>query len=74
MTAGADGSGTAEPDARAAILAALAHHGLHPSAAEIDALVAGFPAARSGVARLYTLPGVRYEVPATVFDPRVRDA
>lgn len=62
-----------EIDARAAVLAALAHAGLDPSEDEIDALVAGFPAARQGVARLYTLPGVRQESPAIVFDARATD-
>ncbi len=58
-------------DDRTAVLTLLQLHGLTPSATEIDAMVAGFPAARAAVAALYTVPGVRYEEPAVTFDPRV---
>lgn len=63
--------GTAGNDDRATVSALLQMNGLSPSAEEIDAMVAGYPAARAMVAALYTMPGVRYEEPAVTFDPRV---
>ena len=58
-------------DDRTTVLALLAMNGLSPSEKEIDAMVAGYPAARAMVASMYTMPGVRYEEPAVTFDPRV---
>ena len=57
-------------DDRTTVLALLAMHGLSPTQREVDALVAGYPASRAMVALLYAMPGVRYEEPATTFDPR----
>ncbi|HEY3717881.1 MAG TPA: hypothetical protein VGL39_25420 [Jatrophihabitantaceae bacterium] len=53
------------------VLALLQMSGLSPTEAEVDAMVAGYPASRQMVAALYTMPGVRYEEPAVTFDPRV---
>ncbi len=58
-------------DDRTAVLTLLQMNGLTPTEKEIDAMVAGYPAARAMVASLYTMPGVRYEEPAVTFDPRV---
>jgi len=58
-------------DDRATTLALLQMNGLSPTEKEIDAMVAGYSAARAMVASLYSMPGIRYEEPAVTFDPRV---
>lgn len=49
----------------------LAMNKITPSAAEVEKLIAGYPASRAMVEGLYAMPGVRYEEPALTFDPRV---
>jgi hypothetical protein len=56
------------PDARAIVEAKLAAAGIAPSAEEVDALAAGYPALRAGADALYAVPEARYEEPALVFD------
>ncbi|HZE47963.1 MAG TPA: hypothetical protein VE074_00300 [Jatrophihabitantaceae bacterium] len=53
------------------VLALLQMSGLSPTEAEVEAMVASYPASRQMVAALYSMPGVRYEEPAVTFDPRV---
>jgi hypothetical protein len=59
---------------RAMVLALLTSHGITAPDADIDAITSGYSASRQMVALLHAMPDVRYEVPATTFDPRVGDA
>jgi len=59
------------PDDRTIVESLLAMNGLTPTPAEVDKLVAGYAPSRAAAETLYTMPGVRYEVPAITFDPRV---
>jgi hypothetical protein len=62
---------TGEVDDRTIVLSLLKLSGITPTGPEVDALVAGLPANRAMADLLYTMPGVRYEEPATTFDPRI---
>jgi hypothetical protein len=61
---------TPAPTDRQVVESLLTMHGISPTPAEVDTLVASYPQTRASVASLYTLPGVRYEDPAITFDPR----
>jgi hypothetical protein len=56
---------------RATVLALLNAAGITAPDADVTALASGYAASRRMMASLYAMPGVRYEVPATTFDPRV---
>ncbi|CAO5152680.1 hypothetical protein FAIPA1_150093 [Frankia sp. AiPs1] len=60
-----------DPSDRQKIEALIAINGLTLNPAEVEALVAAYPTARATVDLLYATPGVRYEVPAMTYDPRV---
>jgi hypothetical protein len=62
---------TGDVDDRTVVLSLLKMSGITPTEPEVDALVAGLPANRAMADLLYTMPGVRYEDPATTFDPRI---
>ena len=55
---------------RDVVLAALRQADITPTPAEIDAIVGAYPAMRAAADSLYDVPGVEYEVPAMIFDPR----
>lgn len=57
-------------DVREIVLSLLAQAGISPTPDEIDRLVDAYAETRAGAERLYTVPGVRYEEPAVMFDPR----
>ncbi len=52
------------------VRALLQMAGVTPTEPEIETLVAGFAGTRAMVDSLYTMPGVRYEEPAVIFDAR----
>jgi hypothetical protein len=52
------------------VRALLQMAGVSPSEDEVAALVAGYDGTRAMVSALYTMPGVRYEEPAVIFDAR----
>jgi hypothetical protein len=52
------------------VRALLQMAGVAPTEEEITGLVAGFAGTRAMVASLYSMPGVRYEEPAVIFDAR----
>jgi len=62
---------SAQPDDREVVNALLTLNGLQPSPEEVDGLVAAYPGLRDAVAKLYTMPGVRYAEPAVTFDARI---
>lgn len=53
------------------VLALLQSAGISASSADVDAIASGYAASRQMMLSLYTAAGVRYEVPALNFDPRV---
>ena len=60
-----------EPDdeQRRHVLTLLAQHGLSPHEDELDVLVAAYPVFRMIAGSSYTVRGVRYAEPATIFTP-----
>lgn len=59
-----------ETDVNAIVRRLLDRAGLSPAPDEVDQLVEAYEANRAEMAALYAIPGVRYEEPALVFDPR----
>lgn len=53
-----------DPNPHDLVRAMLGVSGIAPADAEIDAMAAGFTASRARVSALYTIPGIRYELPA----------
>jgi hypothetical protein len=60
----------ADDEDRRTVTALLAQHGLAPSPAEVDRLVAGYRGSRVMTGLLHAAPGVRYDEPAVTYDPR----
>ncbi|SDT28507.1 hypothetical protein [Microlunatus soli] len=61
---------TGQPDDRAIVEALLAQHQVTPSPAEVTEFVRRYAGNRKLVESLASMPGVRYEEPAVLFDPR----
>jgi hypothetical protein len=55
-------------DDETTVRALLQQAGVTPSEEEVAAMVAAYPTTRAMVESLHTLPGVRYEEPAVIFD------
>jgi hypothetical protein len=52
------------------VRALLQMAGVSPTEPEVAGMVAGFAGTRALIDSLYTMPGVRYEEPAVIFDAR----
>jgi hypothetical protein len=52
------------------VRALLQMAGVSPTELEVQGLVAGFAGTRAMIDSLYSMPGVRYEEPAVIFDAR----
>lgn len=61
---------TEKIDDETTVRALLQMSGVAPTEEEIAGLVAGFAGTRAMVDALYSMPGVRYEEPAVIFDAR----